>query len=100
MRKFAVYRQHLTDHWIEGLRTDMVWDHVMTEGTDWTKNKAAFYESMAWSWNEQDDQGPVWPVFKLFDNFADALAMCKRQRDTSDHVYYVASMEFGSEVCE
>lgn len=98
MIKYAVYRQHMTDHWIEGLRLDMEWDHVMTEGTEWTKNKAEFYQSMSWSWNETE-QGPVWPVFKIFDNLADAQAMCRRQKDSDDYVYYVASMEFDSEVC-
>lgn len=101
MQKYALLRHHKTELWMEMFREDQVWDHVMCEGTEWTKTYESAYESIMWSIG-QEEQGPVWPVARIFDSYDSAkrviIAEMKREPKHEDYMWDIVCVSASSEL--
>lgn len=98
--KYALIRHHKTELWMELYRVDQVWDHVMCEGTEWTKTYESTYESIMWSVG-QDEQGSVWPVALVFESYDSAKWMMlfemKKESKHEDYVWDIVCISAAAE---
>lgn len=100
---YALLRYHVVDLWMELFRIDGVWDHVMIEGTESTKTFNEAYKSIMWSINETE-QGPVWPVARIFQSYEDAKRILKdevkRGVDVQNYKYAIVTISAESEIID